>query len=69
MLGHPDLVATATRVGATPAQVALAWVLALAPNTLLIPGTASLAHLDENLAAGSVSLDDQALTTLNAVSA
>jgi pyridoxine 4-dehydrogenase len=69
VLGHPDLIATATRVGATPAQVALAWVLALAPNTLLIPGTASLAHLDENLAAGSVSLDDQALTTLNAVSA
>jgi aryl-alcohol dehydrogenase-like predicted oxidoreductase len=68
VLGHPDLIATASRLGATPAQVALAWVLALAPNTLLIPGTASLAHLEENLAAGSITLDDQALTTLNAVS-
>jgi pyridoxine 4-dehydrogenase len=68
VLGDPDLNATANRLGATPAQIALAWVLALASNTLLIPGTASLAHLEENLAAGSISLDDEALTTLNAVS-
>jgi aryl-alcohol dehydrogenase-like predicted oxidoreductase len=68
LLGHPDVTATASRLGATPAQVALAWVLALAPNTLLIPGTATLAHLEENLAAGSISLDGQALTTLNAIS-
>jgi pyridoxine 4-dehydrogenase len=68
VLGDPDLMATANRLGATPAQIALAWVLALASNTLLIPGTASLAHLEENLAAGSISLDEQALTTLNAVS-
>jgi pyridoxine 4-dehydrogenase len=67
-LAHPDVVATARRLGATPAQVALAWLLALAPNTLLIPGTATLAHLEENLAAGSISLDDHALTTLNAPS-
>jgi aryl-alcohol dehydrogenase-like predicted oxidoreductase len=68
VLGHPDLIATASDLGATPAQVALAWVLALAPNTLLIPGTASLAHLEENMAAASISLDDHALKTLNAVS-
>jgi chaperonin GroEL len=68
VLGHPDLIATASHLGATPAQVALAWVLALAPNTLLIPGTASLAHLEENMAAASISLDDHALKTLNAVS-
>jgi pyridoxine 4-dehydrogenase len=68
LLGHPELVATAQRLTATPAQVALAWLLALAPNILLIPGTSSLAHLEENLAAGDVRLDDQALDTLNAVS-
>src|SRR5947209_7275451 len=56
VLTHPGVTATAARLGATPAQVALAWILALAPNTLLIPGTSSLAHLEENLAAGSVTL-------------
>jgi pyridoxine 4-dehydrogenase len=68
VLGHPELIATANHLGATPAQVALAWVLALAPNTLLIPGTGSLAHLEENMAAGVISLDDQALARLNAAS-
>jgi aryl-alcohol dehydrogenase-like predicted oxidoreductase len=68
VLGNPDLIATARRLGATPAQTALAWLLAVAPNILLIPGTASVAHLEENLAAGSVRLDDQALATLDAVS-
>jgi hypothetical protein len=68
VLGHPEVIATADRLGYTPAQVALAWLLALAPNTLLIPGTASLAHLEENLGAGSTRLDDQALTTLDAIS-
>jgi aryl-alcohol dehydrogenase-like predicted oxidoreductase len=67
LLAHPDVVATARRLDATPAQVALAWLLALAPNTLLIPGTATLSHLEENLAAGSVTLDDQALSALDAV--
>lgn len=64
VLGHPGVLATASRLGATPAQIALAWLLAIAPNTLLIPGTASLAHLEENLAAGSVVLDDEALAAL-----
>jgi aryl-alcohol dehydrogenase-like predicted oxidoreductase len=64
VLGDPRITTTATRLEMTPAQVALAWLLALAPNTLLIPGTSSMAHLDENLAVGS--LDDEALTTLNA---
>jgi aryl-alcohol dehydrogenase-like predicted oxidoreductase len=68
ILGHPDVTAAAARLGATPAQVALAWVLTLAPNTLLIPGTATLTHLEENLAAASVTLDEQALTALNAAS-
>ncbi|MDX6496404.1 MAG: pyridoxine 4-dehydrogenase, partial [Gaiellales bacterium] len=64
VLEHPGVVAAAERLGATTAQIALAWVLALAPNTLLIPGTSSLAHLEENLAAGSVTLDDEAMTAL-----
>jgi aryl-alcohol dehydrogenase-like predicted oxidoreductase len=65
LVGHPGLVATARRLGATPAQVALAWLLALAPNTLLIPGTRTLAHLEENLAAGAVTLDEEALAALD----
>jgi pyridoxine 4-dehydrogenase len=66
VLTNPSVVAVAQRLDATPAQVALAWILALAPNTLLIPGTASVAHLEENMAAGSVVLDKEALATLDA---
>jgi aryl-alcohol dehydrogenase-like predicted oxidoreductase len=69
LLTHPAVTGTADRLGATPAQVALAWLLALAPNTLLIPGTRTVAHLEENLAAGSLGLDDQALAALNALNA
>jgi pyridoxine 4-dehydrogenase len=57
----------ATRLGATPMQVALAWLLRRAPNVLLIPGTSSLAHLRENLAAGELALPDEALAELNAI--
>jgi aryl-alcohol dehydrogenase-like predicted oxidoreductase len=46
----------AERLGATPMQVALAWLLQRAPNVLLIPGTSSLAHLRENLAAAELAL-------------
>jgi aryl-alcohol dehydrogenase-like predicted oxidoreductase len=53
VLTHPGVVAAADRLGATPAQVALAWFLEFAPNILLIPGTSSLAHLEENIGAGS----------------
>jgi aryl-alcohol dehydrogenase-like predicted oxidoreductase len=48
---------TAARLGCTPAQVALAWLLDLRPEVLLIPGTSSISHLEENLAAASVELD------------
>ncbi len=48
----------AARLGATPMQVALAWLLRRSPNILLIPGTSSLAHLRENLAAASLVLPD-----------
>jgi pyridoxine 4-dehydrogenase len=66
LLAHPAVAHTAGRLAATPVQVALAWLLALAPNLLLIPGTSRLAHLEENLAAGSVTLDAEALAALNA---
>jgi len=48
----------ASRLGATPFQVALAWLLKRSPNMLPIPGTSSLAHLEENLAAASVELPE-----------
>ena len=58
----------AAGLGATPMQTALAWLLHRAPNILLIPGTASVAHLRENLAAARLALPGEALSRLNAVS-
>lgn len=55
----------AGRLGATPMQVALAWLLRRAPNILLIPGTSSLAHLRENLAAAELSLSDAVIGELD----
>src|SRR5215471_2901422 len=57
----------ATRLGATPMQVALAWLLHRAPNILLIPGTSSVTHLHENLAAAELVLTDAALAELGAI--
>jgi len=57
----------AGRLGATPMQVALAWLLRRAPNILLIPGTSSVAHLRENLAAGQLTLSPQTLGELDAI--
>lgn len=54
----------AQRLGATPMQVALAWLLARAPNILLIPGTSSSGHLKENLAAAELVLGDDVLAEL-----
>ena len=65
VLGDDRVIATATRLGATPAQVALAWTLAVAPNVLLIPGTSSLAHLAENLAVADIKLDETARRDLD----
>ncbi len=58
------LAALGTRLRATPAQIALAWLVGLAPNILLIPGTRTRVHLAENLAAPDVLLDDAALAQL-----
>jgi pyridoxine 4-dehydrogenase len=67
VLTSPVVIQAATRLGCTPAQVALQWLLRLAPNMLLIPGTGSVAHLRENLAAEGVTLDDEAVRQLDAV--
>lgn len=63
------LTSVAARLGSTPMQVALAWLLHRAPNVLLIPGTSSLGHLRENLAAGALSLDADTLTELDGIAA
>ena len=57
----------AAGLGATPMQTALAWLLHRAPNILLIPGTSSVAHLRENLAAARLALPGEALARLNAI--
>jgi aryl-alcohol dehydrogenase-like predicted oxidoreductase len=56
----------AAELGATPMQVALAWLLRRAPNVLLIPGTSSVGHLRENLAAAELILPEDALSKLDA---
>ena len=57
----------AARLGKTPMQVALAWLLQRSRNILLIPGTSSLAHLRENLAAAEIALPAEALKALDAM--
>jgi pyridoxine 4-dehydrogenase len=64
LLADPVLAALEVRLGATPVQVALAWLLDLAPNIVLIPGTRTRAHLAENLGAADVTLDDAARAAL-----
>ncbi len=69
VLSRPSVLATAERLGVTPAQVALAWLLHLSPLVLLIPGTSSLGHLEENLAAADVELDAEAMDLLSGAEA
>ncbi len=57
----------ALRLGSTPMQVALAWLLRRAPNILLIPGTSSMAHLRENLAVAALHLPPDAVTALDGI--
>lgn len=59
----------ASRLDATPMQVALAWLLHRSPNVLLIPGTSSVAHLRENLAAAELALSPQTLAELDGIAA
>jgi pyridoxine 4-dehydrogenase len=69
VLGNDVVESTANRLGRTPAQVALAWTLSVAPNILLIPGTSSVRHLEENLDVASIELDEDTRERLNAVAA
>jgi len=59
--------AVAAKLGATPMQVALAWLLRRSPNVLLIPGTSSVGHLRENLAAGELELPDEVVAELDSI--
>jgi len=65
LLESATLSAVATRVGAAPMQVALAWLLKRSPNILPIPGTASLAHLSENIAAAALDLPPSEIEVLD----
>jgi pyridoxine 4-dehydrogenase len=69
VLGSAAVQRAAARLGRSPAQIALAWALTVAPNVLLIPGTSSVQHLEENLAVAEIELDDESLGQLNAISA
>lgn len=63
------LSAVAEDLGATPMQVALAWLLQRSPNLVLIPGTSSIAHLRQNLAAASLTLPAEAVKRLDGITA
>jgi pyridoxine 4-dehydrogenase len=65
VLGHPAVQREAARLGRTPAQIALAWTLSVAPNVLLIPGTSSVPHLEENTAVADIELDDETMRELD----
>jgi pyridoxine 4-dehydrogenase len=69
VLTNPIVIASATRLGISPARVALSWLLQVAPNILLIPGTASLTHLSDNLGAQDAALDDRAIQDVEAIGA
>ena len=66
VLGHPAVQSEASKLGCTPAQIALAWTLSIAPNVLLIPGTSSVEHLEENTAVADIVLDDDTKQQLDA---
>lgn len=68
-LQSSTLSAVAKKLGATPMQTALAWLLRRAPNVLLIPGTSSVAHLKENLAAADLQLPQDAMAALDGIAA
>jgi aryl-alcohol dehydrogenase-like predicted oxidoreductase len=66
-LQSSTLSSVAARLGATPMQVALAWLLHRSPNILLIPGTSSVAHLRENLAAATLTLSPETVDELDGI--
>ena len=64
VLRSPQVASIAARLGRTPAQIALAWLLSFRPNILLIPGTSSVRHLEENMAVADIELDAATRETL-----
>jgi aryl-alcohol dehydrogenase-like predicted oxidoreductase len=66
LAADPAVADVAARRGATPTQIALAWLLHRSERILLIPGTSSVSHLEENIAAGGVELDEQDMQQLDA---
>ena len=69
VMDHPKVKEVAARLGVMPMQVGLAWLLGHSSNTLLIPGTTNVEHLEQNLAAASVELDAEAMADLDAIGA
>ena len=67
VLGSPQVIRAAARLGHTQAQVALSWLLSLRPNVLLIPGTSSIRHLQENMAVANIGLDAEARELLDSM--
>jgi pyridoxine 4-dehydrogenase len=67
VMGNDAVRHAAERLGYTPAQIALAWTLHEAPNILLIPGTSSVQHLEENLAVADIELDEDTLASLTGI--
>ena len=67
LAGDATIVKVADKHRATPTQIALAWLLARYDRMLLIPGTSSVAHLEENMAAAELELDDADLAALDRV--
>jgi pyridoxine 4-dehydrogenase len=67
LLKNPTVARVAERCGCTPAQVCLAWELAIAPNVLLIPGTSSISHLQQNAAVSQIHLDADAISDLSQI--
>ncbi|GFG72783.1 oxidoreductase [Mycobacterium botniense] len=67
VLGNELVQQAAGRLGCTPAQIALAWTLSVAPNILLIPGTSRVRHLEENMAVAGIELGEEIREQLNAV--
>jgi aryl-alcohol dehydrogenase-like predicted oxidoreductase len=64
VLRSPQVVSIAARLGRTRAQITLAWLLSFRPNILLIPGTSSVSHLEENVAVRDIDLDAAAREAL-----
>jgi pyridoxine 4-dehydrogenase len=69
VIDEPAVLTAAERLECSPAQVGLAWLLHHSPGTLLIPGTVDTGHLEANLAAGAIALDEETLAALDAIPA